>query len=84
MKCQDFHTSWKKFWLLLLEAVAGTMIACVILLPTAVAILGNYRVNERLYGQSMVLYSDKTRIARIIQSFFMPVDIPARPNLFNS
>ena len=84
MKCQDFHTSWKKFWLLLLEAVAGTMIACVILLPTAVAILGNYRVNERLYGQSMVLYSDKTRIARIIQSFFMPVDVPARPNLFNS
>lgn len=84
MRCPDFHTSWKKFWLLLLEAVAGTMIACVVLLPTAVAILGNYRVNERLYGQSVVLYSDKTRIARIIQSFFMPVDVPARPNLFNS
>lgn len=84
MKCSDFHTSWKKFWLLLLEAVAGTMIAGVMLLPTAVAIMGNYRVNERLYGQSVVLYSDKTRIARIIQSFFMPVDVPARPNLFNS
>lgn len=84
MKCPDFHTSWKKFWLLLLEAVAGTMIACVVLLPTAVAITGNYRVNERLYGQSVVLYSDKTRIARIIQSFFMPVDVPARPNLFDS
>lgn len=84
MKCPDFHTSWKKFWLLLLEAVLGTMIACVVLLPTAVSILGNYRVNERLYGQSIVLYSDKTRIARIIQSFFMPVDVPARPNLFNS
>ncbi len=84
MKCPDFHTSWKKFWLLLLEAVLGTMTACVMLLPTAVSILGNYRVNERLYGQSIVLYSDKTRIARIIQSFFMPVDVPARPNLFNS
>ncbi|MDE6101487.1 MAG: YfhO family protein, partial [Ruminococcus sp.] len=84
MKCPDFRTSWKKFWLLLLEAVLGTMIACVVLLPTAVSILGNYRVNERLYGQSIVLYSDKTRIARIIQSFFMPVDVPARPNLFNS
>lgn len=84
MKCPDFHTSWKKFWLLLLEAVLGTMIACIMLLPTAISILGNYRVNERLYGQSIVLYSDKTRIARIIQSFFMPVDVPARPNLFNS
>lgn len=84
MNCPDFHTSWKKFWLLLLEAVAGTMIAGVMLLPTAVTLLGNYRINERLYGQSMVLYNDKTRIARIIQSFFMPVDVPARPNLFNS
>ena len=84
MKCPDFHTSWKKFFLLLLEAILGTMIACVILLPTAISIIGNYRVNERLYGQSIIFYSDKTRIARIIQSFFMPVDVPARPNLFNS
>ena len=84
MKCPDFHTSWKKFWLLCLEAVAGTMIACVMLLPSAVMILENSRVSEHLYGQSVVLYSDKTRIARIIQSFFMPVDVPARPNLFNS
>ncbi|MDE6833582.1 MAG: YfhO family protein [Ruminococcus sp.] len=84
MKCPDFNTSWKKFWLLLLEAVAGTMIAGVILLPTAIAILGNYRVSEHLFGQNVVLYSDKTRIARIIQTFFMPVDVPARPNLFDS
>ncbi|MDE5582839.1 MAG: YfhO family protein [Ruminococcus sp.] len=84
MKCDDFHTSWKKFFMLFTEAVSGTMIACVMLIPTAMSILGNYRVNERLWGQSMVLYSDKTRIARIIQTFFMPVDVPARPNLFDS
>ncbi|MDE5861604.1 MAG: YfhO family protein, partial [Ruminococcus sp.] len=84
MKCTDFNTSWKKFWLLCLEAVAGTMIAGIILLPTAIAIMGNYRVSEHLYGQNVVLYSDKTRIARIIQTFFMPVDVPARPNLFDS
>ncbi|MBD5160057.1 MAG: YfhO family protein, partial [Ruminococcus sp.] len=84
MKCTDFNTSWRKFWLLCLEAVAGTMIAGIILLPTAIAIMGNYRVSEHLYGQNVVLYSDKTRIARIIQTFFMPVDVPARPNLFDS
>ena len=84
MKCTDFNTSWKKFWLLCIEAVAGTMIAGIILLPTAIAITGNYRVSEHLYGQNVVLYSDKTRIARIIQTFFMPVDVPARPNLFDS
>lgn len=82
--CSDFKTSWKKFGGLALEAVLGTMIAAFILLPSALTIIGNYRVNEHLYGQDMVLYSDKTRIARIIQTFFMPSDVPARPNLFSS
>lgn len=84
MTCPDFKTSWKKFGGLLLEAVFGTMIGCFILLPSALTIIGNYRVNEHLYGQDMILYNDKTRIARIIQTFFMPSDIPARPNLFSS
>ncbi len=84
MSCPDFKTSWRKFGGLCLEAVLGTMTACFILLPSALSILGNYRVSEHLYGQNMVLYSDKTRIARIIQTFFMPSDSPARPNLFNS
>lgn len=82
--CKDFKISWKKFGTLVLEAVLGTMIAAFILLPSALTILGNYRVSERLYGQDMILYNDKTRIARIIQTFFMPSDVPARPNLFSS
>ncbi len=82
--CSDFKTSWKKFGGLALEAVLGTMIAAFILLPSALTILGNYRVSEHLYGQDMILYNDKTRIARIIQTFFMPSDVPARPNLFSS
>lgn len=84
MRCSDFRTSWSKFFLLALEAVLGTMIAAAVLLPSIMEILGNYRVNERLYGQNMVLYYDRTRVARIIQTFFMPCDVPARPNLFES
>lgn len=84
MRCPDFKTSWKKFGTLALEAVLGTMIASFILLPSALEIIGNYRVSEHLYGQDMILYSDRTRIARIIQTFFMPSDVPARPNLFSS
>ncbi len=84
MTCPDFNTSWKKFGTLLLEAVLGTMIGAFMLLPSALTILGNYRVNEHLYGQDMILYNDKTRIHRIIQTFFMPTDVPARPNLFSS
>lgn len=84
LKSPDFHITWKKFLTLAIEAVAGTMIAGFILLPSALTVLDNYRVSEYLYGLDMVAYNDRTRILRIIQSFFMPVDIPARPNLFSS
>ncbi len=80
----DFKITWKKFFYLAIEAVIGVMIACVMFIPSALAILGNYRVSERLYGINLVAYSDATRIPRIIQSFFMIPDIPARPNLFSS
>ena len=84
MMCPDFDTSWKKFFGLALEAILGTMLAGFILLPSALAIMGNYRISEHLFGQDMVLYSDKTLIPRIIQTFFMIPDAPARPNLFDS
>ena len=84
LKCPDFNVNLKKFLTLALEAVCGTMIAGFILLPSAMIILDNYRVTEYLFGTDMVAYNDKTRIWRIIQSFFMPVDVPARPNLFDS
>lgn len=80
----DFKITWKKFFGVCFEAIAGVMIAMVMLLPSALAILGNYRINERLYGLDLVSYSDRTRILRIIQSFFMIPDVPARPNLFSS
>ena len=84
MRCPDFKTSWKKFFLLCFEAIAGTMLACFILLPSALAILGNYRVTERLYGLDIISYSDRTLPLRLIQTLFMPADTPASPNLFNS
>ncbi|MBQ8960149.1 MAG: YfhO family protein [Ruminococcus sp.] len=84
MSSPDFRTSWRKFFLLALEAVLGTMIAAFVLLPTFLLILGNYRINQRLYGLDMVLYSERTIIPRVIQTLFMPVDVPARPNLFQS
>lgn len=84
MKCPDFHTSWKKFAGLAFEAVTGTAIAAVILLPSALDIMGNSRITDMAYGADMVIYRDSTLIPRIIQSFFMPPDPPANPNLFYS
>ena len=80
----DFRTSWKKFAGLAFEAVCGTMIAAVILIPSALAILGNDRLSEHLYGTDLLIYTDRTTIPRVIQSFFMPPDPPANPNLFDS
>lgn len=84
MKAPDFHTSWKKFFGLAFEAVAGTMLAGFVLLPSALAIMTNSRVSEFLFGTDSVIYYDSTLIPRVIQSFFMPSDPPASPNLFSS
>lgn len=84
IKSPDFKITLKKFFGLVIEAVIGVMIAMFMLLPSALAILDNYRINERLYGLDLVTYSDRTRLLRIIQSFFMIPDVPARPNLFSS
>ncbi len=80
----DFKITFKKFLGIAFETIVGVMIAMVILLPASLGILGNYRINERLYGINLVAYNDRTRILRIIQSFFMIPDVPSRPNLFSS
>lgn len=82
--CKDFHITWRKFFGIALESVLGVLLAAGMLLPSAMAILENGRVTERLYGLDMVTYSDRTRLLRIVQSFFMVPDVPARPNLLNT
>ncbi len=80
----NIKITWGAFFQLMLEAILGVCIACVVLFPAAQAVLENSRVSEYLTGQDMILYSDRTKIPRIIQSFFMIPDPPARANLFQS
>ncbi len=82
--CKDFHMTGKKFLALIIESVLGVGIACFLFLPAIVAVLQNSRLDDTLIGQGMVLYADKTRLIRIVQSFFMIPDVPARPNLFST
>jgi uncharacterized membrane protein YfhO len=81
---EDFKINGKKYIGIIIEAILGGMIACFALIPSAMAVMDNSRVSEALYGMDMVAYSDRTKIWRIIQSFFMIPDAPARPNLFES
>lgn len=82
MPCRDFPVTFRKFLGLFAEAVLGTAMAGIILLPSALSIMENYRVSQRLYGERNIIYNEGSRIIRIIQSFFLIPDAPARPNLF--
>ena len=83
MKCPDFHTSWKKFIGLWIEAIIGTAIAAVILVPAFLSIINNPRVDSRMYETEIFLYDEQVTILRVIQTFFMPSDPPAFPVLFD-
>lgn len=81
---KDFNINIKKFLLLALESVLGVAMACFMLLPSALTVLENPRLDEELSGINLVVYNDRFRVLRIIQSFFMSSDMPARSNLFAS
>ena len=81
---KDLKMTWKTFGLLVLESVLGVMLSAVIFLPSCIDVLTNPRLESRLYGLDMVVYSENVRIPRIIQAFFMVSDMPARVNLLAS
>lgn len=86
IRCTDrsFTLTLRKFFGLAIEAVIGVLISAVVFLPSALSVLSNPRLSESLWGIDMVVYSDKNRLYRIIQSLFMLPDMPARSNLFSS
>ncbi len=78
----DISMTWRRFFKLLVEAVLGLLLSAVMLYPSVLAILGNDRIAERLYGYEILLYGREQRYALIFTSMFLPPDMPARPNLF--
>lgn len=80
-----FSRSWERisvrdFLLLLLESVLGVGMACILLLPSCLAVLQNNRINNHTNGWNALLYDRNQRYIHILQSLFFPPDIPARPN----
>ena len=80
---KDFKIDLKKFINLGIESVIGLLMSCIILLPSVLMVMNNYRVNERMVGLDYILYNDKARIMRIFQAFFTLSDMPARVNIFD-
>lgn len=72
----------KSFIMLAFEAIIGLGAAMFLLLPSVLALMGNYRLEERLNGHNLLLYDRVQRYGHILESLFFPPDMPARPNFF--
>ena len=71
-----------RFFVLIFEAVLGLALAAFLLLPSILAILGNSRISEVLLGWNAIMYGKEQIYANIMECFFFPPDIPARPVFF--
>ncbi len=71
-----------RFLVLVFEAVLGLLLAAFLLLPSILAIIDNGRVSEILLGWSAIMYGKEQIYGNILQCFFFPPDIPARPVFF--
>ena len=75
---------WKltpgKFARMAFEAVLGFGMAAAIVFPSVWEVSGNPRAEEKLYGWNALVYSNSQRYLNILEAFFFPPDLPARPN----
>lgn len=78
--CKSWRINLKDFLLLALEAVLGLGLSCVLLVPSVMTVLQNYRTSEYINGWNAVLYNNVQRYLHILTCFFFPPDLPARPN----
>ncbi len=78
----SIKVKFSQFLNIALEAVLGLLLAMFILLPSILAITGNGRITEFSMGWGAIMYGKEQIYANILQCFFFPPDIPARPVFF--
>ena len=71
-----------RFCTFVFEAVLGVALACMLLVPALNAVMGNERISSILMGWNGITYGKEQIYLYVIQSFFFPPDIPARPVFF--
>ena len=64
------------------EAILGLLLSAVLLLPSISAIAANSRITDTLLGWNALMYGKEQIYGNILQCFFFPPDIPARPVFF--
>ena len=73
---------FSRFAVLCFEAVLGLALSAFLLLPSYLAISDNYRLSNFLLGWSAIMYGKEQIYGNVLQCFFFPPDIPARPVFF--
>ncbi len=73
-----------RFLVFVFEAVLGLALSAVLLVPALNAIMGNSRISNILMGWNGITYGKEQIYLNIIQCFFFPPDLPARPVFFPS
>lgn len=79
---KSFKFKLSDFLLMLFECIVGVALTAVILLPTVIEVMQNSRINDMLTGWDTVTYYNGQMFYNIIQCFFFPPDLPARPVFF--
>lgn len=79
---QNWKIKFKEFFAFLFEAALGVLCAAVLLYPTILALSGNSRLTEIDYGWNAWVYGKNQIFLNVLQTFFFPPDLPARPVFF--
>lgn len=73
---------FSRFCVFAFEAVLGLALSAAMLIPALNAIMGNERISNILMGWNGIAYGKEQIYFNIIQCFFFPPDLPARPVFF--
>lgn len=79
---KSIRVKFTRFLVFALEAILGLGLSAVLLVPALNAIMGNDRISDTLMGWSGITYGKEQIYLNVIQCFFFPPDIPARPVFF--
>lgn len=80
--CKSVKVPFSRFAVMAFEAVLGLLLSVFILLPSILTIMGNSRLSEISLGWNSFLYGKEQIFGNVLQCFFFPPDIPARPVFF--
>lgn len=73
--CKSYDFDVKKFFLILLEGVLGTLLASVVLIPSLLFTISNPRINNDFTLISSLKYSSLINYIEIFRSFFFPSEV---------